>query len=236
MKNTLIILLFVFLISTVSACSNVTSQEHKENISNVTTKRETESKKGDVNDKEIIMTVDVSADLIVSYDTTEELVDGSEIIVQGKILEANSYVQEPGIITEYTLEVTNSIYGEVEENSVITFVGAGGVVPYKEFEKLKPAKKDFEPEVPQEKTENGYVEYIFEGAPLINIGEEYIIFANKVPVGDKQMYGILGVSQGQYKVIDDEVFKYEKGKNKKFKIKEFLDEVNKNVKLKKDKK
>lgn len=214
---------------TLAACNNVET--------NLESKASTNEIKNNVNqtaepksDDNIVATIETTADIIEDFETVDKLVNGAEIIVQGVVEETNSYVLEPGVVTEYKFKVTNSLQGEFQNGNVIDMISAGGIVSYTEFEKLNPVEKDFEEKLTDEQKKKGKIKYMFAGTPLIEAGQEYVIFASKYPVDGKTMYGAVGVYQGQYKVEGDNVTRHdpgseEKGKIKKVKKDKFIKEV-----------
>jgi hypothetical protein len=239
MKRVSVLVAGIVLMGIVAGCSN-NIQSSKENV------KDTKYKVTQVNDqvknlnqdKKIVATVINTGDMIKSYDTLEKLTNGAEIVVQGNVLETNSYVQGPGVVTEYKFKVSDSFYGEFEEGSIINLISAGGIVPYTEAErKLNIPKKDFEKGPTESEKKNGYLKYVFNGSPLIEKEKNYIIFAKKEPVSEnKELYAALGIYQGQFDLNNTEVSQYNpdvKSKAKKWEKGKFISEVKEKVKLKK---
>lgn len=198
-------------------------------------------KQGDVNDasnpekKEITETVESNADMKVNYDTLEKLINDSEIIVYGKVTDTKSYVLGPGVVTEYKLQVEDTLYGAPAKGSTVDFISAGGIVPYSKVKKLNVVEKDFEKDDKEKQQKAGYVKYTFNGAPLIEKDKEYVIFAQKQDIGSgRKMYGALGISQGQFLVDNNEVLQYDASVNskaKKWEKDNFIADVGEKVKL-----
>lgn len=144
----------------ISGCSSdnqEVSEKPKVNTTENEVVQQNEKGKYSIDDK-IIETVNSNADLIVAYKTLDDLANAAEIIVEGKVLETNSYVSGPGVVTEFTLEVSETFYGPTEKDSKITFINAGGIVPYAEAkEQMNVVQKRFEPELTETQKENGYL-------------------------------------------------------------------------------
>jgi len=212
MKKISVFLTGIALMGVVAGCSN-NIQGSTENLTDTSENKITQVNtqvKNLSQDKKIITTVNSNADMKVNYDTLEKLINASEIVVQGKVIETNSYFQGPGVVTEYKLEISDSYYGEFKAGSIINLISAGGVVLYTEAEeKLNIPKKDFEKGLSESEKKNGYLKFVFNGS--------------------------VGIYQGQFNLNNNEVSQYNpnvESKVKKWGKDKFISEVKEKVQLK----
>lgn len=157
-----------------------------------------------------LITVKSNLDLMKMYDNIDDLSGDAELIVKRKVAETNSYVSGPGIITEFKLEVDDAYKG-ASKGDMITLISPGGIVTYDEYKSIAEENiKSFEKQLSNKDLSRMKVKNIMGENELITKGKEYVIFAKKETVIDKNseektMYCILNIAQGQFEVNKDNI-------------------------------
>ncbi|MFW2491753.1 hypothetical protein ACN077_24830 [Clostridium chromiireducens] len=225
MKRNIIVALLLVAVSIVGIGIEYSNKTTTNNISNnvVATNASNNEQSDDV------INVQLKADSIKNYDSVESLKKDAEIIVKGTVLDTNSYMSGPGVITEYKLKVSKSYNNKAQVGDILTIATAGGTVSYNEYAKNHEgsAKKSAK-NISTEKLQNAKVKVKFDGNDLIEEGKEYVIFANtkKVLEGEKEkeMYCSLNISAGQFEINDN------KGINKTLKYNKNIETLEKEIK------
>ncbi|PWK15578.1 hypothetical protein [Tumebacillus permanentifrigoris] len=154
-----------------------------------------------------ITTVVQEADFIKYYNSFEELVDTSEIAVEGKALETEPYDFHPSdsptrtvAMTKVKVQVKKSFNDLVKKGDVITVVEMGGITTKKAlgFDQ----KFDLPPDQLNEK-----VQVLFDGLPVMAPNDEVLLFASATKMvtcpNNEPYYSITGVHQGKFKLKND---------------------------------
>lgn len=204
-KNSIILLLLVIICMVGIGCSNGAKTAINTNKKNQSNEVTTANINKQANE---IINVHVNMDLIKSYNTIASLKKNSEIMVQGSIIDATSYISGPGVITEYKLKVLKSYNNTAKIGDVVTIATGGGIVSYEEFLKIdnnKDTIKNFEKDLPKENLINAKVKMTLGDNDLMEIGKEYLIFANTQQIKNKKMYCVINSYEGQFEVINNKV-------------------------------
>lgn len=152
--------------------------------------------------EDIVFTVETKADLLRYYDEVSELVEDSNYIIEGNIKAKNSYVTDEGmVLTDYTLTVSDCMMGSKINDNEIVVTEVGGIVSYSEYAEKNNLDKEFDSAKPV--SENSKVKYTFNGAPLLEVGKDYIMFVRKVENDGEIGYGLVGNYQGVFCETDD---------------------------------
>lgn len=160
--------------------------------------------------EEYFKTITSKVDLKDNYSTIESLVDAAEIIIEGEVINTKSYFSGPGVVTEYKIKIGNSYKGNYKSGDTVELLGAGGVISLYDLINFNGGLKDFEKKEFENMTDQEKkikkIKYSFRDAPVVQVNNNYIIFAKKEMVdNNKEVYGALGVYQGLVEIEDNNV-------------------------------
>lgn len=231
MNKKALIIVSTILISTISIGYYTIKSDNSNKILETSKSIESNDLSNTENLDDELITVKSNVDLMKMYDNIDDLSDDAELIVKGKVIETNSYVSGPGIITEFKLKVDDAYKG-ANGGDVITLVSPGGIVTYDEYKNIAEENiKSFEKKLSNKELSKMKVRNIMGENELITKGKEYVIFAKKEIVIDKNseektMYCILNMDQGQFEINNDNIT------NKTFSYKGKAADLEKNIKSK----
>ncbi len=155
------------------------------------------------NSEDIIYTVEGKFDLIHNYAEIGDLVKDSTYVIEGSIKSKNSYVRESGLVlTDYVFTIKSIVHGDIIDSNEIIFTEVGGIVTYSEYAEINNIEKDFDPPI-KPMNKNAKIKYVFDGAPLLEIGKNYIIFVESIIMDGKLTNCIVGNYQGVFYETDD---------------------------------
>lgn len=145
-----------------------------------------------------------------SYDTVGDLCKGNENVVVGKIIDL-TYIDPNGSgLTFYSFAVTEVLNGEeVKEETIITVYDCQGYCRLKTHTDIYGMNgyEDYEPEL----FDSTYLVTTFT-EPLVQIGEEYVLFLGKQKHGWEEMgvegdyYRVAAPYIGKYKLNEDGLY------------------------------
>lgn len=151
-----------------------------------------------VEGKTIIQDMAVAVDFGVIYPDLESVYNRAANVVVGKVMGIQYTDDEAIPRTIYTFAVSETLKGDIAENSLIsvsesngyvrmtTVLETYGMIPYED--------------ITEEEIENGVVLQSLRGAPLPEVGEQYVVF-----LGEQKQEGRIS---GAYAVIGNFMGKY----------------------------
>ncbi len=192
-KITLLIIMFVMCMG-VMGCKGEKERE-----------RVTEGK--DEND--ILVSLDCKCDMEKMYNKLEELCDVSEMVVQCKVIDMESYIKVgSSIYTDYSLEIKEVYKGNnIKKGDIVHMEMLGGRISgAKYLEQVEEeAEMIEEAEFSQEELDRKYIEMLVNDVPLLEVGEIYITFGKYNQY--TQMYNSIGNYQGIFEEMHKNIFR-----------------------------
>ncbi|MCU5376813.1 hypothetical protein OCA08_06645 [Bacillus cereus] len=152
--------------------------------------------------------IKVSADLAKTYNSVEELIDSSDIVIEGKVIERKSFDFKTNTFTHLKVNVTKSFNDTVKVNDVINIIEAGGVTTKGKIQEYYPEKMKL-----QENELDKPIEVLFDGAQNSKIDEKVLIFGGEIKDNffglNEIAYMPLNSYQGKFTIdIDNKVKRY----------------------------
>ncbi|PGK76506.1 hypothetical protein [Bacillus thuringiensis] len=119
--------------------------------------------------------IKVSADLAKTYNSVDELINSSDIVIEGKITERKHFDFKTNTFTHLKVQVTKSFNDKVKVNDIINVIEAGGVTTKGKIQEYYPEKMKL-----QENELNKPIEILFDGAPNSKKDENVLIFGGEI--------------------------------------------------------
>jgi hypothetical protein len=131
-------------------------------------------------EKNIVLTVSAHPDFGVQADTLKELTDLAEGgIIYGKVEDISVSCDDTGTVySTYLIKVVETIEGNICIGDLIKVTDFGGIISADEYFEKQTDPKALEL-AQQCRGENNFVQYIFGGSELPQIGQEYIWYLEK---------------------------------------------------------
>lgn len=148
-----------------------------------------------------MQTVVSSSDYAVSFDNLEQLVDKSEIIVEGEVIQTSCFDFNTVTYTKAKLKITKTFNSNVKVGDVITYVEPGGITTKAAIMGYIGSKTKFGEE-PSEEDKKTQVRISIDGSENVKVGDKILIFGlqdysvNVLP-GEKY-YVAFGAFQGKF--------------------------------------
>lgn len=183
--------------------------------------------------EDIYKTESINADFAVTYDSYEDVVKASELVVTGEVKGIYAFFENDRVISHYELKVQESSNETVKRDDVITIYSIGGKIKYSEYAKnfkeellASMTKEEYDKLI--EERGNSYIEDIFEGVPNLKIGDRVALcLGTSDEIGEADYY-IVGTSYyGQ--------FMWDENENSVYKLNVEVLETNKRKYTQKDK-
>lgn len=198
-------ILVISLVGAVIGCTVLTTtlyfQKNTKNIS----LSQVNTQKSQKNNSDILETIVTQADFLKYYNSIEDLVTDADIIIEGKVLETNSFIylpsntEIPTVMTKSKVLVIKSFNNNAKNGDVLTFIEAGGIATKKEL------GFDKKVNLPQEQW-NENVKVISGGAPVMEKDEMVMIYGcnpkSSFRVINESHYYIVGLFQGKFNIKD----------------------------------
>ena len=175
---------------------------------------------GGVDEDDILCSINVIGleDSEFKMETLEELVENSEEIVKGTVIDCNSdFTDEMGVYTKYHIYVEKVYKGESEKDNVITVAVPGGVIKAQEYIRIygKDSRIEWD-KYTSEELEEGYIEHTLEGEPTVKEGDYCIFMLAKEDdmkkminnTEDDTIYSTVGNFRGRFIINGDKVERY----------------------------
>lgn len=157
------------------------------------------------NNSEAMDTIVTKADFLKYYNSLEDLVTDADLIIQGKVLETNSFIylpentELPTVMTKVKVLITQSFNNHAKKGDIVTFIEAGGIATKKELgldKKLNLPKEQW----------NDKVKVISCGVPVMEKNETVMLFGSypksSFKVVNEPHYYIIGLFQGKFHIKD----------------------------------
>ena len=145
--------------------------------------------------------------LAYSYNSLQELTEASDLVVE--VIVKGIEKEVPKIDSSYyAVHVENTIKGKAEQDIIVKQDG-----------------------IQTEEEKSGKIR-VWRDSPLMNIGDQYILFLKKAT--EENTYYIAGEYQGKYKIVEEKVYSVDQDKEREAYvngegIEEFKEAVQKNV-------
>lgn len=175
--------------------------------------------------------IETTLDVVKEYKSIDDLAKDSNIIIEGEIQDAKITYDTFGIYTNTEIKITNSIYGTLVPNDVISISFMGGTIEGEDAKKYNMAiiKEKFgtiDNNVSSEK-----IEQKVNGLDNFKTGDKLILFLTY----ENNRYLVTGAYQGRFKLTNDDVQLNKEFKDayKELKKDKFVQEIKKSVSRKK---
>jgi len=120
--------------------------------------------------------IECDASWVKSYNSIPDLLDHSDAVVMGKIIESNAYIEENGLVfTDYLIQVEKSLKGETEKEILVHQTGG--------------------------KIDNKIIE--IGDDPLFNKEHNMVLFLKEY---EKNKYYVLGGPQGRFIIENGKLY------------------------------
>ena len=155
-----------------------------------------------------IETISTTSDFSIIYKSIDELVQNSDVIVEGVVMSTESINYTPNgtdvgtVLTKAKVKVTKSFNDTVKKDDIITFIEPGGMTTKKVLgldKKMKLTEAEL----------NEKVQVLSNGVPNLKSNDKVLLFgaAPKLDKGDVNVvpethYWVLGAHQGKFKITD----------------------------------
>lgn len=204
MRKSNIAVIFVLCLFGISLTGCGAEKRNQSNISkninsdSETQKNEEESWIEDAPDH-VYHTIIDNADLAVNFDSYDDVISASELVVTGTVQTIKSYMKDTRIISNFRFQVETASDGKVKPGDIITVFTIGGKVKFaeyaeheKEFLVANSSEEEFEKEIALHGNE--YMESIYEGVPNIQEGDELALCLGRSDENEGADYYIVGTS------------------------------------------
>jgi hypothetical protein len=155
-----------------------------------------------------IETISTTSDFAIIYKSIDELVQNSDVIVEGVVISAEPIDYTPNgteagtVLTMAKVKVTKSFNDTVKKDDIVTFIEPGGVTTKKALgldKKMKLTEAEL----------NEKVQVLTNGVPNLKSNHKVLLFgaAPKLDKGDVNVvpethYWVLGAHQGKFNITD----------------------------------
>lgn len=148
-----------------------------------------------------------AADFAVIYPDLESIYDGASNVVVGDVTNIQYTDDEAIPRTIYSFAVTETLKGDIEESSLISISESNGYVRMSTFVETF-GTAHFE-DITDEEIANGIILQSLGGAPLPEVGEQYIVFLGEQKREGRicGAYAVMGNFMGRY-VLDQDTNLY----------------------------
>lgn len=227
MKKLLLCILVVFMLGSFTACGEQTNESiissHNVSFESETTVNDdvaNESMVSELKDntvqfnnsfviegKTIIQDMAAAADFAVIYPDLESVYNGATNVVVGEVTNIQYTDDEAIPRTIYSFAVAETLKGDIEENSLISISESNGYVRMSTFIETY-GTAHFE-DITDEEISNGIILQSLGGAPLPEVGEQYIVFLGEQKQEGRicGAYAVMGNFMGRY-VLDQDTNLY----------------------------
>lgn len=160
-------------------------------------------------ENDILVSLDCRCDMEKMYNKLEELCDASEMVVQCKVMDMESYIKVgSSIYTDYSLKIQEVYKGNnIEKGDIVHMEMLGGrITGAKYLEQVEEeAEMIDETDFSQEELEQKYIEMLVNDVPLLEVGEIYVTFGKYNQ--NTQMYNSIGNYQGIFEEMSKNTFR-----------------------------
>ncbi|WAA09810.1 hypothetical protein [Fervidibacillus albus] len=144
------------------------------------------------------------------YNSIEDLTEDASLIIEGKVLETESFNWQVGedrtVYTKVNVEVEKVLKGDVQVGQVLTVMEPGGITT-KEEAGIGKKFKDYPKEQLKEK-----VKVVFNGVPNMEMNDKVLLFADKTDFFasslNEEHYVVLGAHQGKFNIKNGKVSRF----------------------------
>lgn len=162
------------------------------------------------------MEVSSHADFGKTYDSIQDLVNNSDIVIEGKIIETNYFDDNQSTFTRSKIEVTKTFNDKVKTGDIIYMLERGGITTKGKIHEYYPEKFKI-----TEEEKNTPVQISFDGAPITKNNEHVLIF------GVEQKPGFFGFNETTYYPLNSHQGKFNIDKNNT--VKRYSEKTNNNT-------
>ncbi|PFO61351.1 hypothetical protein [Bacillus cereus] len=173
-----------------------------------------ETKQSDNKTKNTNTTMEVNshADFKKTYDSVQDLVNSSDIIIEGKIIETNYFDKDQSTFTKSKVQVTKSFNNKAKTGDIIHVLERGGITTKGKIHEYNPEKFEI-----SENEKNTPVQISFDGAPITKKNESVLIFGVQQKPGffgfNETIYYPLNSHQGKFNIDNNTVKRYSDDEN-----------------------